>query len=245
MVARSCAALAFVLCLSFGVESRARDWRAPEPWPEDAPRVLIIGDSNVYGPIGRAVQAGLVTDGYAVWRSGRPSSGLSRPDRFDWLAQAAQMIAEARPAVVIAQIGGNDILVVRWRGDKRRRVSFRDEPGWRAAYGERVRDFLEVLTGDGRKVFLLSPTNRGHGLAQVERVRDVQREAAGAVPGVNFIDMFELTSDERGDWLRAIEVDGKRVALRRWDKVHFNDTGGELVGERVLGRLRGAGLALP
>lgn len=234
----------FVAVLTLGASAHGRDWRAPEPWPEAAPRVLVIGDSNLYGPIGDVVQDGLVASGYAVWRRGRPSTGLSRPDRFDWFEHARKMIAEARPAAVITQFGGNDVLYLRWREDKRRRVSFRDERAWREAYGARVRDFLALLADEGRRVFLLSPTNRGIGLVEVERVREVQRAVAGEVPGVTFIDMFPLTSDEHGRWLRAVVEDGRRVVVRRWDTVHFNEAGGELVGARVLERLGAAGLAV-
>lgn len=229
--------LLIVLLATLG-QAHARDWRAPEPWPEASPRALLIGDSNLYGPIGGVVQEGLVASGYAVWRRARPSTGLSRPDRFDWFEHAREMIDEARPAVVVTQFGGNDVLYLRWRGDRRRRVPFRDEVAWSREYGERVRDFLTLLAGDGRKVVLLSPTNRGIGQAQVERVRSVQREVARGVPGVTFVDMFPLTSDDDGRWLRAVVEDGRRVVVRRWDTVHFNEAGGHIIGARVLGRLR-------
>jgi len=235
-----------VLVGLFGMtgEAQARDWRAPEPWPEAAPRVLLIGDSNIYGPVGDTLQAGLVASGYAVWRRGRPSTGLSRPDRWDWFEQAHDMIEASRPTAVIVQFGGNDVLYLRWRGDRKRRVSFRDEPAWRTEYANRVRDFLRLLGADGRHVYLMSPTNRGVGLAQVERVREVQREVATSMLGVTFIDMFPLTSDARGRWLHSVIENGRRVVVRRWDTVHFNEAGGLVIGERVLASLRTAGMAV-
>lgn len=233
-----------LLCvlLLITTSAHARDWRAPSPWPDTAERVLIIGDSNIYGPIGDALQDLLVADGYAVWRRGRPSTGLSRPDRWDWFEHARDMIAEANPRRVIVQFGGNDVLYLRWRGDRRRRIGFYDEAAWRTEYQQRVHDFLSVLAADGRQVFMLSPTNRGVNLSQVERIRDVQRAAAATVPGVTFIDMFPLTSDADGKWLRVVEQDGKRVVVRRWDKVHFNEAGGPIIAARVLDRLRAQGL---
>jgi len=239
--------LSRLLVVLFGAaagEAQARDWKAPEPWPEAAPRVLLIGDSNIYGPVGDTLQSGLVASGFAVWRRGRPSTGLSRPDRWDWFEQARKMIDESQPSTVIVQFGGNDVLYLRWRGDRRRRVSFRDEPAWRTEYASRVHAFLSLLSQSGRHVYLMSPTNRGIGKAQVERVRDVQREVASELPGVTFIDMFPLTSDENGRWLHAVIDNGKRVVVRRWDTVHFNETGGVVIGERVLTSLRTAGLAL-
>ena len=234
-------ALGMLLLLGTVTAAHARDWRAPSPWPDTSERVLLIGDSNIYGPIGGALQAMLVSEGFAVWRRGRPSTGLSRPDRWDWFEHARTMIAEANPRKVVVQFGGNDVLYLRWRGDRRRRIAFRDEAAWRDEYGQRVRNFLSLLAADGRQVFLLSPTNRGIGLAQVERIRDVQRAAAATVPGVTFVDMFPLSSDADGKWLRVVEQYGKRVVVRRWDKVHFNELGGPIIAERVLARLMAEG----
>ncbi len=232
-----------VLCvlLLLCTSAHARDWRAPSPWPDTAQRVLLIGDSNIYGPIGGALQGLLVSDGFAVWRRGRPSTGLSRPDRWDWYEHASAMLAEAKPRTVVVQFGGNDVLYLRWRGDRKRRIAFRDEVAWRDEYGRRVHDFLRLLAADGRQVFLLSPTNRGRNLAQVERIRDVQREVAATVPGVTFVDMFPLTSAPDGKWLRVVEHEGKRVVVRRWDTVHFNEAGGPIIAQRVRERLRAAG----
>lgn len=234
----------FVMLVALAEPARARDWKAPEPWPEAAPRVLLIGDSNIYGSVGDTLQAGLVASGYAVWRRGRPSTGLSRPDRWDWFERAREMLDASRPSAVVVQFGGNDVLHLRWRGDRRRRVSFHDEAAWRSEYTDRVRAFMTLLGEGGRHVYLLSPTNRGIGKAQVERVREVQREVAASMPGVTFIDMFPLTSRADGRWLHSVVEDGKRVVVRRWDTVHFNEAGGVVIGERVLESLRTAGMAL-
>lgn len=246
MVARRLRSLIVLMWgVGLGGAAGARDWHAPEPWPVSSPRLLMIGDSQVYGPVGDAVQSGLVQRGFAVWRRGKPSTGLSRPDRYDWMSEAGAMIAEARPEVVIAQLGGNDVLVLKSRTDRRRVVPFSDESAWRAEYRARVRGFLSLLADDGRRVFMLSPPNRGVGLARVERVRAVQLEAAAGLARVTYIDTFPLTSDEHGRWLRSVVEDGRRVVIRRWDTVHFNDAGGPVIGQRLLAALSAAGLATP
>ncbi|MFO0745604.1 MAG: DUF459 domain-containing protein [Myxococcota bacterium] len=226
-------------------EAAARDWRAPDPWPAGRPRVLVIGDSNIYGPMGDVLQQAMVDSGYVVWRRGIPSTGLSRQDRFDWMANARAMIDEFHPDVVVAEFGGNDVLQVNWRTEPRRPVPFKREADWRAAYRERVRGFLTLLAGDSRKVFLLSPTNRGVGADRVARVREEQRNGAQGVPRVTFVDMFPLTSDERGRWLWAApDAHGKKVVIRRGDTIHLNDEGAVIIGGRVLDTLARSGLAL-
>jgi hypothetical protein len=228
-----------------GGSSLAADWLAPEPWPQGRPKVLLIGDSNVYGPTGEFLQNQLVAHGYAVWRRGKPGSGLSLPNHYDWAQAGREMVARVKPQVVILQIGGNDTLAVRPLGWHSPRILFKDAAAWRPAYEARVREVLSGLIGEGRKVFLLSPTNRGRNLEKVKRVRDAQREAAKSVPGVTFVDMFPLTSDEDGRFLYAIEDgQGQRLVLRRPDLIHFNDAGGAVVAGRVLKTLSSLGLVL-
>jgi hypothetical protein len=228
-----------------GARAEAADWRLPAEWPTNRPRVLLIGDSNVYGPIGAAVQAHLVRSGYAVWRRGKPGSGLSLPNHYDWAVEAAGMIAQTKPAVVILQIGGNDVLATRPHGWASPRIYFTDQAAWRPAYLQRVRDVLHVLVGEGRRVFLLSPTNRGVNADKVRRVAEVQREAALAFPSVTFVDMFPLTTDPEGRFLFSVNgPNGERVIVRRPDLIHFNDAGGLLVGARILAVLGQHGLAL-
>jgi len=226
----------------------ARIWRAPDPWPADLAsrtRVLIIGDSNIYGPLGGVLQDALVDAGYVVYRNGKPSTGLSRQDRYDWFLHAQQMIDELDPQVVIAQFGGNDVLQVNWASMPGKHVSFKHEEAWRPIYRERVRSFLTLLAKNGRRVFFLSPTNRGQGASRVKRVHDEQRIAAAGVDHVTFIDMWPLTTDERGRWLYAVrDAAGKRVVVRRGDRIHLNDEGGQLIGHRVLAILKNDGLKI-
>lgn len=226
-------------------EAAARDWRAPDPWPAGPPRILLIGDSNIYGPMGDVLQEAMVESGYVVWRRGMPSTGLSRQDRFDWMDNARAMIDEFHPDIVVAQFGGNDVLQVNYRAEARKPVSFKREAAWRVAYRERVHAFLSMLAGPSRRVFFLSPTNRGMGVERVKRVREEQQKGAQGIARVSFIDMFPLTSDARGRWLYAVTGDdGKRVVIRRGDTIHLNDAGGAIVGKRVLDTLRSSGLLL-
>ncbi|MCC6623579.1 MAG: DUF459 domain-containing protein [Deltaproteobacteria bacterium] len=235
-----------LVCLALVSEpgvARAREWRQPVPFPEGAPRALVIGDSNIYGPMGDALQDELVARGYAVWRRGLPSTGLGRQDHYDWIRQARAMIAVFQPRLVVVQLGGNDVVVVTYRDRAARPVRFVDEARWRPAYEARARELYELLAADGRQVFVLSPPNRGRGATRVARVRDVQRAAAAGIPGLTYIDMFPLTSDADGRWLYATEdAHGRRVVVRRSDTIHLNDAGGAIVGGRVVAMMTHLGL---
>lgn len=225
-----------VVLSSLTATVRAADWHVPEGAAPGRPRVVILGDSNIFGPMGKALEDRFVADGWEVWRRARPGSGLTHARRYDWFASAASLIAKVRPSVIVAQMGGNDVFALKWPA---RAAHFAE------TYRARARAFMTQLAADGRQVFWLSPTNRGPGAQRAATIRDLQREAATGLVRVDFVDMFPLTSDEHGRWLRVIrDADGREVVVRRRDAIHLNDVGGVFVGERVIERLRDDGLPL-
>ena len=71
-----------------------------------------------------------------VVRQGRESTGLARPDYFDWTAQLRVDVQRFRPDIIVAMLGGNDFqdLVVPGRPSVRR--FWVDQ--WNALYRQRV-----------------------------------------------------------------------------------------------------------
>jgi len=208
-------------------------------------QALIVGDSNIFGPFGRFLERSLGALGYDVVRRGKPVSGLSRPDFFDWDQEAMALLEAQDPDLVIAMFGGND---GQWLGFKHRSITSTrpsDGEGWQREYGQRVRAFATRLRGEDRRVFFLSPTNRAPRLARelMRRVRRAQREGLAGLARVTWIDMFPYTSDDAGEWLKSgVDVDGHPVNYRRPDGIHLTPAGGKLVGQRVLDRLMDDGL---
>jgi hypothetical protein len=208
---------------------------------------LIVGDSNIFGPLGKSLQRSLGALGFDVTRLGKPTSGLARPDFFDWMSEARKLLREHQPDLVIAMFGGND----------GQRMEFNDASGeplgmqagelWQVAYQQRVREFALLLRGNSRRVFILSPTNRRPRFARekMNRVRAAQRAALEGLAGVSWVDMFPLSSDASGDWLAVgADVDGNLVRFRREDGIHLTPAGAQLVGQRLLERLLADGLTL-
>lgn len=233
---RSTAVAAMALCLL-----------APPAWAGG--RALLIGDSNIYGALGAALEVGLQADGWEVVRRGKPGSGLSRPDYFDWPAVGAALVERHSPDVVIVMFGGNDAQRVLFTGPPRRaRVHWRYEHHWRFAYGQRVRALAWALRGrDGapRRVFVLGPTNRRNpkGVAKLGRIREVQAAALRGLDQVSYVDMFPLSSDPGGHYLRSgLDLHGRAVRYRRRDGRHLTDEGGVEVARRLLEVLLDQGL---
>jgi len=230
--------------LVFGAEG----FDCVQPLP-DPPRLgaLIIGDSNIFGPLGKFLQRSLGALGYDVVRRGKPTSGLARPDFFDWSAEAAVLLERHDPDLVIAMFGGNDGQRMQPTDLSVKPVQMGAGEAWSQEYQTRVRAFAGQLRGDHRAVFVLSPTNRRPRFARekMQKVRAAQREALVGVSRVTWIDMFPLSSDEHGEWLKdGADVDGNPVSYRRPDGIHLTPAGGQLVGHRVLERLLDSGLTL-
>lgn len=234
--ARIAALLAALLLL--GSPARADDAR---------PRILLLGDSNVHGPLGAALAAELDASGWRVQRFGKPSSGLARLDWYDWISEARRQVSMFSADVVIFQIGGNDgqgLAPAPW---ETRPVAWRDAPRWSEVYGRRIDLLLSVLAGQGRIVFVLGPTHRRSPMARVKlaRVAAVQRERSARDERVTWIDMAPLTTDERGAFLeRGRDPAGRAVKLRHADGIHFTRAGGAVVALRVMDALRRGGLPL-
>jgi len=204
-----------------------------EPRPT---RVLMIGDSNFYGALGHRLDFGFRARGYDVFLRGKPSSGLARPEFFDWFEEARRLIAQTRPDAIVVMLGANDVQRITWPRLSKK-VFFKDEQDWRTAYEARVRTFMRMLAEGGREVFYLSPTNRGWDKARraVSKVRDIQERVAAGLPRVHWVDMFPFSSDANGAWLHfGVGDDGEKVWYRMPDRIHLTKSGGELIGARVL-----------
>ncbi|MFO0750420.1 MAG: DUF459 domain-containing protein [Myxococcota bacterium] len=242
LVARSLVALALGLALAPAVHAAGPSRRKPTPYLSEPPHpngksVLMIGDSNFFGPLGHVLYRELVLRGYRVSLLGKPASGLAHPQFFNWFRVADGLVKQLKPDIVIALFGGNDGQpITRLDKDDPKRVPFADERDWDPVYEKRVRELATILHGDSREVFFLSPTNRKEPLrTRVVRIKGLQQQAMRDLPQVHPIDMFPFSTDDRGEYLRTgVDANGKTVVYRRPDGIHLTQQGGELVGRRLM-----------
>jgi hypothetical protein len=206
------------------------------------PRVLLLGDSNISASLGHELERALADRGIDVVRHARSVSGMARPDFFDWRSQGEQLVRELDPDVVIMMFGGNDGQgLVPW-GPLRRPIKWQDEDAWRSEYHRRVQELAQVLVSGGRRLFLLSPTNRRpRGLQRrMRRVIEVQREAVAQVDRAVFIDTFALSSTADGECLaKGPDSRGRIVPYRTNDGIHLTRAGAADLTERLLPALLG------
>ena len=228
----------------------------PPPTPDNPARLLILGDSDAgtFGPYLETLMAetGIVTTqlDYKV------SSGLSRPDFFDWPTHMAEVLPAADPDIVVVTFGGNDAQAITDVSEKVLvGVPTGDEGGdveWRAEYGARVGAAMDLLAAEGRTlVWVGIPNAEDPDFTARLKVQDeVVRAEVAKRPGVRYVDTWQRFSGIEGGYAeyRIDPRDGQGKDVRADDGFHLNVAGAEIlaldIAEVVRAVLRERGAAL-
>ncbi len=211
-------------------------------WPREVTarrplRLYIAGDS-LAGQFGRplvelAEKTGLVRArlDYHV------SSGLSRPDYFDWPQRLIDEIFDTRAEAVVVLVGGNDAQDVEWDG----RVLKVGTEDWLEVYHLRVAEAMDIASAGGRRVYWVGQPvmrDRGYGerMAMLNRVYE---EEAARRDGVTFVDAWRLFSAPDGGFTAYLRGEsGELVRVRQTDGIHLTRAGAELLAAHVLDVVR-------
>jgi hypothetical protein len=196
-------------------------------------RVAVIGDSLAAG-LGVYLERVLKPSLVRVSRQGRISTGLARPDYFNWPAALSEIVNNFRPDLIVVMLGENDNQALRdAAGSEQTPVGTFE---WPAAYGERVEDFMTLGTSKGARVVWVGlPIVRDQGRwGIVERQNSVFGDSAAVVDDVAFLDTWEMFASADGGYT-AYYRDGDDIELiRETDGLHFNAIGYELLARAVL-----------
>jgi hypothetical protein len=200
------------------------------PTAEHKARVYIAGDSDAgaFGPtlIDQLDDTGIVdsTLDYKV------SSGLARPDFYDWPAHLREVIPAADPQIVVVTFGGNDAQDILIDGRSRGTTT----PEWRAEYGKRVGEVMDYLTENGRTLIWVGIPNAvsAEFTARLEPLRAVTMEQAAARSDrVVYIDTWQRFTGRNGGYAEYVvdPRDGVIKPVRQSDGFHLNVTGAEIL----------------
>jgi hypothetical protein len=196
-------------------------------------RVAVVGDSLASG-LGVYLERVLKPSLVRVSRQGRISTGLARPDYFNWPAALAEIVDNFRPDLIVVMLGENDNQALRdAAGDEQTQVGTFD---WPSAYGDRVKDFMNLATSKGARVVWVGlpiVSDKGR-WGIIERQNDVFESSAKATDDVAFLDTWDMFAAPDGGYT-AYHRDGDNVELiRESDGLHFNATGYDLLARDVV-----------
>ncbi|MDX2378986.1 MAG: DUF459 domain-containing protein [Acidimicrobiia bacterium] len=223
-----------------------------EPVDPDAPvspsnpaTVYIVGDSDAgtFGPyLNRLLDGTNLTDTELNYKV---SSGLSRPDFFDWPAELERALPEVDPDIVVVTFGGNDaqgLSVASGEFNVGDPVTNEDE--WMAEYELRAGDVMDTLLQDDRTVIWVGiPNDDNPEVTERMSIQDRAAKAAAAErPDVIFIDTWSRFSGRDGGWAEFVidPRDGEGKDVRAGDGFHLNETGAEILALDIAQAVREA-----
>ncbi|MCO4762464.1 MAG: DUF459 domain-containing protein, partial [Myxococcales bacterium] len=198
--------------------------------------VMILGSSSMNGVLGRTFVNNLRRRGLRVYKLGVASSGLSRPDYFDWLTQVRHLPITKRTSLAVLYLGGNDAQAIRLMDSARRPgkwVRFGARK-WPKLYAARVARLAAALCKRGvRQVVYVLPADVAKSRLQ-RRLRPVRR---GQLRGVRRVRCASAVSS-RGDLRRIVNERlrrrtkrrrGRAARLRQPDGVHLTRAGAKVL----------------
>jgi hypothetical protein len=199
---------------------------APGPPTADNPlRVYLAGDSLAQG-WGEVLQGELAeSDVYDVEDHVRSSTGLTRPDFFNWPDALQQDVESFQPQVVVVTFGGNDGQPLRDDDGDYHDVT---DPKWAEVYGARTGAVMDYLGANGRKLIWVGvPNAKSESLNQrMEIIRGVAKAEAEKRPNVAYVDSWELFQGAGGGYAEYIvDEDGVAKPMRANDGYHMSFTG--------------------
>jgi hypothetical protein len=207
-------------------------------WPRevtaaDPLRLYVAGDSMA-GQFGRPLAAlAEATSPVEARVDYHVSSGLSRPEYFDWPQRLIDMVVETRSEAVVFLVGGNDAQDVKWED----RVLDVDSRAWLDLYRLRVAEAMEIATAGGRRLYWVGQPIMKDGTygARMARLNEVYEEVAAEHDGVTYVDSWTLFAGEDGEYSAYLAGDdGQRVRMRQPDGIHLTRAGADLLAARVL-----------
>ena len=241
--------------------SAAESTVPPDTAPEDTgppsaankAEVYIVGDSDAgtFGPYLQTLLDG--TNIVDTELNYKVSSGLARPDFFDWPAELAAKVPEVDPDIVVATFGGNDS-----QGLAVKDGSFivsdpvNNEAEWTEEYRARVGQAMDLMGANGATVIWVGiPNDDNPEVTAKLRIQDqaVRAEAAER-PNVVFIDTWNRFSGRDGNWAEFVidPRDGVGKDVRADDGFHLNTNGAEIlaldIAQAVRDQLRAQGAAI-
>lgn len=210
---------------------------------EDIFTIAVMGDSfadGIWGGLYRRLQR---DPNFEILRLARNSTGLARPDYYDWQAALEDVLADHQVDAAIVALGINDNqeLYV----DGRRRYLFATEE-WDRLYRERVEAMMARLFDAGVPTFWIGlPAMRDDELSgEVSHLNAIFEDCAGDI-GVTFIPTWAATVNEEGEFASHLkDEDGRPTPIRMNDGVHFTGQGYTMLTTLVLEVMRGELAAL-
>ncbi len=199
----------------------------PDVWEAGAskPVRVWVGGDSLGGELGWGLGPMLdKIDGFKPVLFYKESSGICRPDFYDWRDKVESVMRNDKPDAVVLMIGANDIQSV-WQDGK---WIAHSDPDWMRIYQKRVKDMTKAaIKGGARRVYWVGMPimQKSQSNSYMKSVNKAAQQAVAGIPGAKFIDSWELFADDDGEFVPS---------LRLADGFHFSVEGQKLISKAVL-----------
>ena len=205
-------------------EDECQPFRAPPPAEtrtvsaETPLRTYVAGDSMTYF-LGSWLNADSRLD---VTVDALHSTGLARPDVYDWPSRFAKVLDRQDPELVVLVMGANDTQAM-WTAEGKTTVSYLAE-GWHEEWSRRLNSVLDQFAAPHRHIVWVGlpptqPSRFRQGYAELNRL---STEAIAARSDTTLVDIWDLFGGD-GPYQADIAPPGggEPVTARQPDGVHL------------------------
>ena len=195
-------------------------------------RVVVVGDSLAAG-LGYYAERVFRPRLVRVSRQGRISTGLTRPDYFNWFTAMRRIVDDFDPDLVIVMLGENDHQSAQ-TVDGRQAAQI-GTAVWPAEYKARVLRMMRIATSRGAKVVWAGlPISSNPGLrVHSQRQNRTFENAARSSPNVAYFDAWNRFAAPRGGYTAYFRERGRVLLIREGDGLHFNAAGYTLLAREI------------
>ena len=221
----------------------------PQPEPSDKPlpkpyaghpmHLYIAGDSMAGIPGMALVNLAKDTHLIKPLLDYRISTGLVRPDFFNWPVQLQQQAKAFDPGAAVVMWGANDNQAMQTSSGK---VYEFGSSGWEKEYRKRVGEAIAILFDGGvRRIYWVGQPIMPDATydRQIRLMNDIFASEAKKHPGVQYIDAYEVFSDAGGGYSQYLRDDkGEMQQVREADFEHLTYAGGMRLAKVVMAAIK-------
>jgi uncharacterized protein len=203
------------------------------PTPSNKLRIAVIGDSLSQG-LGPAIQRWMNPSVVRLLSLGRPSTGLSRQDYFNWHAGMREIVEQFRPDLVFVMLGSNDAQAQISPGGSAIPVGTWE---WVHGYLDRAKQLIREATRAGTRVVWVGIpiVKERQRWGFYRNVNEIYGEAAASDPNSTYVDTWNAFEGRDGGYSAFVRSDhGQLVEVRAADGVHFTQAGYGMLGRLAL-----------
>jgi len=208
--------------------------------PQHPLKVYIGGDSLVIVP-GESLLRAMGSKVYKPIDSvdGHVSTGLERPDVYNWFDRIRQVMKKDKPNVVVVAFGANDDHSFMTGLKPGQSLGDFGSPAWRKEYARRVGGFMDTVIRNGGFIVYIgmpivssSSESRDFDLLNSIIYQQAQRRPQGAL----YVDTYTRFADPKtGGYAQYLpRPDGTLLKVRSDDGIHFEAPGGDIIARLVL-----------